>query len=209
MGSAWSRRLDWLESFLRPCRQLYANRITGGDLAADDDEAHHPGFSHRIAFRIATETGSHQARLEFIKLVAWVSQPGDLHNHLGSDPQYRAAAEPQKVYTPRGDILAHEPRANLKPKFDQLVVKFGVEQMNLPQIGLGRIPGYPAAMLHRSPEMSIAFHTVACDQPNDGAVGFVGAMGRLATDGDNRGRRHELGDLVTTGAVGSTSGGAL
>src|SRR5205807_1301281 len=63
----------------------------------------------------------------------------------------------EQIDSSRGYILSHLPGRYRKASGAQLVVKLGVDQMNLAQIGLIRISRQSGEMLHGRPEVGIAF----------------------------------------------------
>ena len=66
------------------------------------------------------------------------------------------ARKRQQVYAAGGDVLAQIARHYREAGSRKLVMQFALDQMDLTQIGLGRINGHPRPMLHRDAEMGIA-----------------------------------------------------
>jgi hypothetical protein len=62
-------------------------------------------------------------------------------------------------------------------------VQFGVDQVNLTQIGLGRVARHPRSVLDGSPLMRIAVDAEPGHEPDAVLVGFDQRVARTATDG--------------------------
>ena len=64
---------------MRACWQRHLDRIAGLHAATAKHHAHHAGFAHQRALRIAVEHGRQQAWPEVIDLAAGVAQAGEPH----------------------------------------------------------------------------------------------------------------------------------
>ncbi len=91
----------------------------------------------------------HQTRLEVIQLETGIAQASDLDHCCDTQVQSCASGQPKQINAARGDVLAHLPGRNDEASGLEFVMKLGVNQVHLAQIGLARIASYPRAMLDR------------------------------------------------------------
>ena len=89
-------------------------------------------------------------------------------NHLLGYPdmgvdQLRAFRQAQQIEATHEYILAQFTRRDGKSLARQLIEQFGMEQMNLSQIGRCRIFRHAAAMFHRRSAMRISANALPCD----------------------------------------------
>ena len=131
------------------------DRVAFGDFAAGEHDPHDPGLADEVAQGVARQGGGHEAGLEFVELAAGVAQPGHL-DQRPSETQTRAGREAEQIDAARRDILAHDAGCQTKPGGFELVVQFGVDQVDLAQIGHGRVLGDARAVLDRHPHMRVA-----------------------------------------------------
>ena len=78
-----------------------------------------------------------------------------LDDRLVAQSQSRAGRQPEQVDAARGHVLAHLAGRHLEPALAQLVMELGMNEVDLPQIGLRRIRAHAREMLEPLPEMSI------------------------------------------------------
>jgi hypothetical protein len=64
----------------------------------------------------------------------------------------------------RGDVLAHLPGRDPVPLSKQFLQEFSVEQVYLPQVGLGGVARHPRAVFDGRPAVRVAHNTVARDE---------------------------------------------
>jgi hypothetical protein len=72
--------------------------------------------------------------------------------------QPRAFREREQIEPARGDVLADFARPHVKSCRAQFIVQFGVDQMNLTEIGLCRVFSDAHQVLHRLTQMRIALY---------------------------------------------------
>jgi hypothetical protein len=108
--------------------------------------------------------GVHQARRVAINLVAGIAQPGEADERARGENQFRAFRQAQQIEAAHENILAQLARRDGKSLARQLIEQFGMEQMNLSQIGRCRIFRHAAAMFHRRSAMRISANALPCDQ---------------------------------------------
>ena len=77
---------------------------------------------------------------------------------IASGPMRSARAQAQQVDAARGDVLAHDARPDPETGPGQLVQQLAVDQMHLPQIGLGGIRPDPGTVLDRDAHVRVALH---------------------------------------------------
>ena len=92
----------------------------------------------------------------------------------------RAGREAEQIDARGCDVLAHLACLHLKASLPQLVVQFCVDQMDLAQIGRGRVSRYPRAMLDGRTLMRVTFDTERMQhwlkvgaQPSDRVAKFL------------------------------------
>lgn len=130
-----------------------------------------------------------QALLEAVDLQAGVAQPGHLDDGLIAEPQPCPDGQAQQVDAARGDVLPELTRGDREASRGQLVVEFAVDQMDLAQVGLRRVLGHPRPVLHRHPEMGVAFHAEPRQQTDPVADGLAEVVSLVTADGGH-GRGH-------------------
>jgi len=75
-----------------------------------------------------------------VELGAWVAQPGDLDHRLSAgDVGSAPVGSASKVDAAGGDVLAHDAGRHREPGGDQRVMQLGMDEVDLPQIGLARV----------------------------------------------------------------------
>jgi hypothetical protein len=80
-------------------------------------------------------------------LLAWVAQAGYFDYRRVAEPQTRAGRQAQEVQPAGGNVFPHLASRHAEAARGQLVVEFGVHQVNLAQVGLRRIARYPRTVL--------------------------------------------------------------
>jgi hypothetical protein len=74
-----------------------------------------------------------------------------------ANPEDRVGRQGQEIET-AGNILAEYPRANVKPPRREFVEQFLMDEMDLPEIGLGRVGSDPRTVPYRLAHMGIALN---------------------------------------------------
>src|SRR3546814_8316106 len=83
------------------------------------------------------------------------------------------------------DVLADLARPDVEPLRLQLVEQFGVDQVDLPEVRLGRVARDARAVLHRLAEMRVAGDTEAGDEADLGLIGLAERVRGAAADRDD------------------------
>lgn len=164
---------DGFERVVRRWRQLDRDAIAGAHISPRDDDGHHPRLADQTPLGVAVHCRLHQPVGEPVELHARVAQPGDLDDGVGSEPQAGAARHTEQVDTSGGDVLPHVSRPDLEPDAAELVVELGMNEVDLPEVGPGRITAYPRSVLHGCAEVRVAFYT----EPGHKGDGFSGWLG--------------------------------
>ena len=127
------RTIDELKVGDRAELQRHITRETVQEFvrATGDDNAHDTRLAHKVSIGIAIEHRCHQPGLDLFELEAWITQAGNLDNGMVADMQQCARREAEQVYTFRGDILAHLPCRDLVAGRTELIVQFGMNQVDL------------------------------------------------------------------------------
>src|SRR5205807_735865 len=95
----------------------------------------------------------------------------------------------------RGDVLAHLSPRDVKPLAAQSIMQFGMNEMDLAQIGLRGVLADARAMLDRLPAVGVALYAETCEQADVGLIGFAKSVGIAAADGGD-GADWELGFAI-------------
>jgi len=150
----------WRERAMRLPRQLHPDRVAGPHLAAGDDDAHDARFTNQVAALVPAECGGHQTCLNAVQLGTRIAQT--LHfDNSPTEMQPCTYRQTEEIDTARRDVLAHLPGRDCETTRSQFVVQFGVDQVNLAQIGLGRVARDPRAVLDGDPLVRVAFDSRA------------------------------------------------
>lgn len=174
-----------LQRQMRQGRQFHANRIPAPHHAAFAHHGHDPRLADHLATRSPIQHSGQQARLESLDLPAWIAQAGYFEFHLLADQQHSAARQGQQVYALGGDIFTEFANAYCEAFCGQFGEQFGVDQVDLPQVGLGGIGGDAGAVFDCYAAVGIAFDAVPGDQAQLRRAAFAEAMIPVAGEGDD------------------------
>lgn len=141
---------------MRRSRQLYLDRHSRAQLAARAHNSHDPRLSHDLTVRISTEDRGEETGAKVLQLRARIPQPGELDDHLGTEPKSGASREAEEVDSPCGHVLAEIARSDREPRRTQLVVQLGVDEVHLAQIRLPWVPRHARAVSDRGALMSVS-----------------------------------------------------
>ncbi len=155
---------------MRLGRQLDADAVMRADGSTGYDDAHDPGLADQAPVLVAAKDGLHQPGLEVVQLITGVAQPGHLDDRVGTDVQPAAARKAEEVEAAGGDVLAQLPRCDVEAAIPQLVVEFGMNEVNLPQVRRSPVRPNSGAMLHGHPGMRIVVHPDTDEEVRDDAV---------------------------------------
>jgi hypothetical protein len=94
----------------------------------------------------------------------------------------------EQIKPPRSDVLTHIARPDRKTPSIEFVMQLLVEQMHLPEVGLGRIAGEPRAVLDRSSHMGISLNSHAREEVDAVLSAFREGVALSAAHGSDDGR---------------------
>lgn len=157
---------------MREWRQINGDGVARPHYAAGDDDRHNARFADQVAPRVAVEHCRHQAGLNVIELRAGVAQAGNFDDCRVAKSQPRAGRQAEQINPLGGDILPHLPGRKRETAPAQLVVQFGMDEVNLAKIGLMRIPGHPRAVLDGRSRMRVIFNAKPGEQPDRPLIAF-------------------------------------
>lgn len=145
-------------------RQLHAYAVMRSDGSTGDDDAHDPSLADQAPVLVAVKDSLQQPGLEVVQLITGVAQPGHLDDRVGTEMQPGAARQTEQVEAAGGDVLAHLSGCDVEAALSQLVVEFGMNEVNLPQVRRSRVGPNSGAMLHGHPGMRIVVHPDTGDE---------------------------------------------
>lgn len=145
---------------------LHGDGVAGPNIPANQNDSHDTRLADKVSLRVPVEHCGHQPRLKPIELNTRVAQPRHFHHSLPAEPEPRSSRQPEQVDPARRDVLAKGTRRHGEPLRTQLVVEFAVDEMHLPQVGLGGITRDPRTVLNRSPQVRVTLNTQT-DQKSD------------------------------------------
>jgi hypothetical protein len=131
-----------------------------------NDDRHDPSLPNQLALFIPIKNSRHETALELIQLSTRIPEPSDLQNNSLPNAKSGSTRKPEKPYSASRKILAHLAWAQIKPRSAQFIMKFLVNQMNLPEIDLGWIPLYARTVLDGTSHMSVALDAQPRKQAN-------------------------------------------
>lgn len=123
-------------------RQSDQDRVGRANLAAGNDDAHNSRFADQVSRRVAIHDRRRQSRLMVVELAARIAQSGNFDHGLGAHAQASSTREREQINPARGDVFAHDAGADIEPGIPQRLDQCDVDQVDLAQIGLGRIAGH-------------------------------------------------------------------
>jgi len=144
---------------MRLGRQLDAYTVMRADGSTGDYDTHDPSLAEQLPVFVSVKNRRQQPELEVVQLTTGISQPGHFDDRVGTDMQPGTARQLEEVETPGGDVLSHLARSDVEAAIAQLVVKFGMNEVDLPQVRLSRVGPDPGAMLHGHSGMRIVVHS--------------------------------------------------
>jgi hypothetical protein len=171
---------------MRLRRKLDPDRRPDVHVARYKDNGHDTCFADQAAGFVVIEHRGHQTGLEFIQLRTRVAQAGYLDHRSFTQMQARPARQRQQVETARRDVLTHLASADFEADRAQLVVQLGLDQVDLPQIGLLWLARLARKMLDRTAEMRITLYAQAAQELDPILGRFTERVRRASADGDDR-----------------------
>ena len=185
---------DHLKRSMRSSRQLYLDRYSRAQLAARADNSHDPRLSHDLTVCTSTDDRGEEPGAKLVQLHARIPQPGELDDHLGPETKSRANREAEEVDSACGHVLAEIARSDREPGRTQLVVQLGVDEVDLAQIRLRRIPRHARAMPDRGALMRVSVDAQPRDEPDTCLRGLAeGVAGAPGHGDDQRGQMNPPG----------------
>jgi hypothetical protein len=147
-------------------RKFDADRVGRSDNSSRQDNGHDATLANDHAIRSPIKNHRKQARHEVFNLPTGIAQAGDFQHYFRTNPQQGAARQPKQINPLRGDILAKLGRANIEALGAKLIEQFGVDQMDLPQIGLRWVRSNAGTVFDSRAFMNVAFDTLTGDNAN-------------------------------------------
>jgi hypothetical protein len=102
-----------------------------------------------------------------------------------ADQQAGAGGEGEEVEAACRDVLAHVAGLHIEAGRVELIVQLSVDQVDLAQVGLGRVAGGAGAVLHGLAGVRVAFDAEAGDQADRESRRLAEAVGGDAVDGED------------------------
>ena len=160
------------------------DRIARADIAGRDDHAHYASLASHRATLVAPDDCTEQTGLKPIDLDAWIPQSGDLDDGRGTESEERPDRQIEQRNATRRDVLAELTRVHRESGGHELVVKLGMDEVNLPQIRRVWILRDARPMLHRRSTMCVAVHAETFDQSNRRLILFAENVRIASRDGN-------------------------
>ncbi len=151
---------------MRRSGQRDQDLVARADEAGCNDNGHDPGLTNKLTIGVAGERCRHESLLEAVELGAGVAKPSDLNDGIGPDMKTSASRELEQGDATSGDVLAHKPWRDPETRGSELVMKFGVDQMNLPEVGLTGVTRDARAMLDRRAHVHITIYAETVEKPD-------------------------------------------
>ena len=172
--------LDFRKSFARFARHQNGDRVSDPHQAAFVHDAHDAGAETRLG-RLSYK-GLQQAFLKPVDEHAGRSQTSQFDDGSGAEAQARAKGQAAQIQSPRRNVFAEVPRADMKSFAGEFIEELGIDEMDLSLIRRRGLPSRDEAMLYQRPGVRIPFNPLVCQQPDLLASRFAEAMTRGATD---------------------------
>lgn len=157
--------------------------VAGAHCPAAVDHCHDASPPDEVSAVIVTNKFLEQARPEIIDLGARVAQACHFHHRIRAQLQQCAPWQGQKIYAHSGEVLAELARGHTETATIQPVEKLLVHQVDLAQIGLGRIHPNPGTVLDRGTRMGVTGNAKPFQQLNFRHAALAEAVGGVEVDG--------------------------
>jgi len=142
-----------------------ADGVAWGDVAAGEDDGHDAGAGLFFGCGRREEAGLHEAGfaagVELVDLVAGAAEAGDFKNDCRADVEEGPGGEADEVEVAGGDVFAH-----LAGGEGKLVEEFGLEEVDLAEVGLGGVFALEVEVLGEGAGVGVAFYAVLGDEVN-------------------------------------------
>lgn len=169
---------------MRRRREDNRDGVAGTDPSPGDHDPHDAGLADQATLGVPIEHGVHQAWLKEVKLLAGVSQAGNLDHDL-ADREPGARRQRQQIEAAGGDVLADIAGRNSEALAGQFVEQLGVDQMDLAQVRLRRIASYARTMPDGHARMTVALHAKPGQQGDRGLSPLGKAVMTATADRNN------------------------
>jgi hypothetical protein len=120
--------------------KCHPDHVSGSNDPARDHDRHHSGLANNVSFMVLADHMREQAGLEIIDLVTGIAQAGNLDHCIIAELQPGSLGHVKEIDAASGDVLAHIPRAYGVTIVGNLIEELSMDEMDLPQIRLIRVP---------------------------------------------------------------------
>ena len=127
-----------------PGWESHYDAIAGTHLAPDHHHAHDPALADERTVRRTVQNRPQQSRTEILDLTAGIAEARHFHDRLIAQAQPSPSRQAEQIDALRGHILAKMAgRDAAEAVARQFVEQLGMDEMDLPQIGLRGIDSHP------------------------------------------------------------------
>ncbi len=137
------------------------------------------------------EGGGQEAWLEAVHLDAGGAEAGDLDDGGGAEVEAGGGGEIEEVDAGGGDVFAEVAGAEVKAERAEEIEEFGVKEVDLGEVGLGRVAALEIAVLDERAAVGVAVDAVTGEELDAGLGLLREGMGGVEAYGDDLGS--ELG----------------
>jgi hypothetical protein len=161
--------------------------VTGSHFAAANHNGHYAGQPEKSPVIGPVEAGLHEPGFEVVELEARVTQAGDLDHSIRTEVEAGAGGKTEEANATGRDALTHVTGLDVKAACSKGVVQLSVDEMYLPQVGLGRVLLHPRTVLDGGTGVGVALNADAFDKAYAFLCGFAEGMAAAAVDRDDAG----------------------
>lgn len=151
---------------MRGGRELDDNCVVRAHFTADDNDTHHARLSYDRSVLSALQDSREKTWLKAIELRAGVAQSCDLDDCLVPQAQTCSLRQTEEIHAARRHIFTHVACGDGEPHSLKLFVQLGVNEVDLPQVGLRRVALHPRNMFDRQTLVRVCFHAESRDEPD-------------------------------------------
>lgn len=151
---------------MRALRVLGLNCVARANQTAAADDCHYACLPQQLAVGRPTEACLEQTGAKPFELRTGIAQAGDLYDRNGADLEQRALRERQEIQPTRENVLTHVAGMDVEPSSVELVMQFGVNEVDLTEIRLVRVLRDAREVLDGSASMRVTFDAETFDQAN-------------------------------------------
>ena len=143
--------------------QFNLDMITSLHISTRKNDRHDASFTHQFAIFRFIEDSAQKPLLKFLNLRTWITQAREFKDNIGPNFEKGRFGQCEQIDPARGDVFTQLRRRNVKPLLCQLIEQFGLNEMDLTQIGLRGICPHTRPMFDGHSLVRIAFNTLASD----------------------------------------------